>query len=284
MSPTPQTDTVFTVLSRSHARLEAAHALGRGQSMAVWSNTRDRIVYDGTRQHVLTLYLEGGHHSRRADAGLRGHSGSLCLLPQGNRSIWEIDGSFRFSHLYLTDERLRHVLATELDREPSGLDLSERTFFDDPRLADAMARLAALDGPGPDAEALVAEICHDLLTRPQFGGRPDRPVKGGLSHAARRRVTGLLRERHAEDWTLEAMAAEAGLSPFHFQRMFRTSLGLSPQTYLDDCRIAEAKRLIRTGTPLAEAALAVGYCHQSHFTRAFRKATGTTPGAWRAGL
>jgi AraC family transcriptional regulator len=278
------TETVYSVLSRSHARLEAEHALGRGQSMAVWANERDRVVYDGTRLHVLTLYLEGGHNSRRADAGLRGHSGSLCLLPQGNRSIWEINGRFRFAHLYLTDERLRHVMATELDREPSTLDLTERTFFDDSRLADAMARLAALSGPGPDAEALVAGICHDLLTRPEFGGRPARPVTGGLSPATARRIIAMLAAAPTASWTLEAMAAEAGLSPFHFQRMFRKSLGITPQAFLDDLRIDAAKCLIRQGMPLAEVAVASGYCHQSHFTRAFRSATGTTPGAWRSAL
>jgi AraC-like DNA-binding protein len=42
-----------------------------------------------------------------------------------------------------------------------------------------------------------------------------------------------------------------------------------------------ARRLADTDQPLAEIALACGFCDQSHLTRTFRRRTGLTPGAWR---
>lgn len=276
---------VFDQLSQSRARLLSHVDLGRGRAVAIWSNDADRVRYHDTRLHTLSLYLVGGPEIRRMDRGaMRGRPGALCLIPQGNSSDWAIGEDFRFVHLYLADERLRHFLAATLDREPATLDLPDRTYFDEPRLAAEMMDLAVACDRGDvlAAEEAAARACHRLLTLPVHGGRPERAVRGGLAPAASRRVLALMRDRLDQPPSLEAMAAEAQLSPFHFQRMFRVSHGLSPAAYLEDLRVAQAKRLMRAGLGLAEVAAACGWCHQSAFTRAFRAATGATPGVWRA--
>lgn len=276
---------VFDQLSQSRARLLSHLDLGRGRAAAIWSNDADRVRYHDTRLHTLSLYLVGGEEIRRMDrAAMRGHPGALCLIPQGNSSDWAIGQDFRFVHLYLADERLRHFMAATLDREPAALDLPDRTYFDEPHLAAEMTDLAiACDrGDALAAEAATARACHRLLTLPAHGGRPERRIRGGLAPAASRRVLARMRDRLDAPPSLDDLAAEANLSPFHFQRMFRLSHGLTPAAYLEDLRVGEAKRLMRAGLTLAEIATACGWCHQSAFTRAFRAATGLTPGAWRA--
>ena len=274
---------VFDQLSRSRARLWNRLDVGRGRGAAIWSNEADRVRYDDTALHTLSLYLVGGEESRRIDRGaVRGWAGALTLMPVGSSSDWEIGGRFRFVHLYLDDARLRHFAEATLERDPARLSLADRTYWEDAELAAGMTRLAEVCAAGDTfaAEGVIAEICHRLLTAPG-SGLAARPVRGGLAPAVSRRVTARLRDRLDAPASLDDLAAEAGLSPFHFQRMFKASHGLSPRAWLEALRVEEAKRLMRAGVGLAEVASACGFAHQSHFTRAFRAATGSTPGVWR---
>jgi len=84
--------------------------------------------------------------------------------------------------------------------------------------------------------------------------------------------------------SVEAMAAEAGLSPFHFSRLFRATFGVPPYRYVLQARIARAAHLLRaeSGRTVADIALEVGFASQAHMTHAFRTCMGQTPARWRA--
>lgn len=84
--------------------------------------------------------------------------------------------------------------------------------------------------------------------------------------------------RFHEPLTLGGIAAAAHVSRFHFARLFRQEIRMSPMQYVRWRRILEAKRLLRAGqVPLTLIAKGVGFFDQSHFSRAFRSATGLTP-------
>jgi AraC family transcriptional regulator len=272
-----------TLAARPNARIGARMDLGHGQGVAFWSNHHDRVRYENPGLHTISLYLEGGQETRRLDLGVQGRPGGLCVMPRGGASDWQIGGRFRFVHLYLDDDRLRHFMATTLDREPATLALPDLAFHDDPALAGLMGGLAAAVTGGEPLAARIAmnEIRHHLLTTPLYGARAGRPLRGGLGRAASRRVTAFLHDHLDQTIRLADLAALAGLSEFHFQRMFRVSHGLSPHRYLEALRTARAEALIAAGEPLAQVAIACGYANQSHLTRAFRKATGLTPLCFR---
>ena len=93
-------------------------------------------------------------------------------------------------------------------------------------------------------------------------------------------------EAHLEsDVTLSDMAQIAGLSPFHFSRVFKQQTGETPYHFLCTRRLMRARRLLQEGKlPLAELALECGFASQSHFTAAFTKAMGVPPGRYRKHL
>jgi len=90
-------------------------------------------------------------------------------------------------------------------------------------------------------------------------------------------------EAHSgEETSLEALAREAGLSAFHFLRVFSKVLGVTPHQYLLRTRLRRAARLLAEGErPVTEVALDVGFADLSNFVRSFRRAAGVSPGGFR---
>jgi len=82
--------------------------------------------------------------------------------------------------------------------------------------------------------------------------------------------------------SLDELSALSGLSPYHFLRVFRRSMGLPPHTYQLQQRISLARRLLAEGQPIAQVAVEVGFADQSHFTRKFKACVGATPGQYQS--
>jgi len=86
-----------------------------------------------------------------------------------------------------------------------------------------------------------------------------------------------------QDVDLQAAAAQAGLSAFHYLRMFRAALGLTPHQYLVRARLRHAARLLADETrAVTEIALDVGFGDLSNFVRSFHRAAGVSPLGFRA--
>lgn len=109
------------------------------------------------------------------------------------------------------------------------------------------------------------------------GGLPHPPRSGGEE----RRAIRLAKELLSSDWgrkiSLEEVARSVGLSRYHFLRVFKKAIGLSPRGFRTQQRIEAAKVMIRHGEPFSQVALAAGFSDQSHFTNKFRQLTGATP-------
>jgi AraC family transcriptional regulator len=100
-----------------------------------------------------------------------------------------------------------------------------------------------------------------------------------------RRVLAYIEEHLAEDITVADLANVACLSIFHFTRAFAATMGVPPHRYVSQRRLESAKVMIATGrASLREIALDCQFSSESSFTRAFRRAIGMTPAAYRRTL
>jgi len=139
--------------------------------------------------------------------------------------------------------------------------------------------------PGFATDLMIDGLVQALATtlaRQGAEARVAEPERIHLPPAKLNRVIAFVEARLHEEVSLKDMADVAGLSPFHFSRMFKLATGETPYHFLGSRRLERARRLLAEGNmPLAELALACGFASQSHFTAAFTKAMGTSPGKFR---
>jgi AraC family transcriptional regulator len=153
-----------------------------------------------------------------------------------------------------------------------------------------LPELMVLGGLARAAAAGRAELGLDEIGL-LFAGRLCELVSGVSAPAPdkygseRRRIvrTALFIEAHArEPLSLDAVAAEAGLSPFHFLRSFTAVVGVTPHQYLLRCRLQRAAELLADQSrAITDVAFDVGFNDLSNFVRTFRRASGVSPRTFR---
>lgn len=150
-------------------------------------------------------------------------------------------------------------------------------------LGDELAR------PRPGADALLPALLDALLLyllRAWLDDQADAEAATGWAAALTDpAVTAALRAMHRDatrPWTVEGLGREAGLSRAAFARRFLALVGQPPLAYLTWWRMTRAAQLLRdSDATVAAVAGEVGYTSEFAFARAFKRALGTAPGAYR---
>lgn len=128
-------------------------------------------------------------------------------------------------------------------------------------------------------DVLLVQLLRWLLDHPQQA--PLAPgVLLGLADPRLARVLVALHERPGADWSLAAMARQAGMSRSSFAAQFHARVGEPPATYLARWRVTRAGQLLREGRSLKAAADALGYADASSLSRVFTQMLGASPRAW----
>ena len=139
----------------------------------------------------------------------------------------------------------------------------------------------------PGGEAVLERMSEmmfvEVLRRYADSLPADQPGwLAGMRDAAVGRALALMHERPAEAWTLEHLAEEAALSRSALHERFVYFIGQAPMQYLAQWRMQLAAATLRdTDAKVIEVARRVGYENETAFGRAFRRAVGESPAAWR---
>jgi AraC family transcriptional regulator len=96
-----------------------------------------------------------------------------------------------------------------------------------------------------------------------------------------RDVHELVHDRAPERFSLGELAEWAGVHPVHLARSFKRAYGWTVCEYGRAVRLDWAAKELLGDAPIARLAIDAGFADQSHFTRAFRRHTGLTPGRYR---
>lgn len=249
----------------------------------------------------IVLVTRGASYIESREAGgrwrsARQRSGHIGLTAAGRtrelRWKTESEGPIETLHLHLSAEVLWKAAAHAADVDPSQVRLRDCLARTDPVIRHiCLALKKELEGAAPENSRLYAEeaahflAVHLLKTHAQ-APRSVEAYAGGLPGFRERRVKEYIQAHLSGRIRLEDLAEEADMSAYHFARLFKESVGLSPHQYVIARRIEESRRLLREkpGWTVARVALEVGYHSASHFARLFRERTGCSPSTFRKGV
>ncbi len=150
----------------------------------------------------------------------------------------------------------------------------------------AESLLPAFGGPDAASQLFIDHVSLALLAHltSHYAERPATllNVRGRLAPWQERRAKEMLLANIDGRIGLDELARACSLSRAHFARSFKTTTGASPMQWLLSQRIERAKNLLlNSALPIEQIAHHCGFADQSHFTRAFVRAIGDAPGAWR---
>lgn len=126
-------------------------------------------------------------------------------------------------------------------------------------------------------EVVLVLVLRHLL---DSGDLREGPL-AGLGHPRLARALVALHARPGDRWTLDALAAEAGMSRSRFAETFARVVGATPAGYVAEFRIALAKAALLRGESLERIADQIGYGSAAALSRAFAAVSGASPRAWR---
>ena len=129
------------------------------------------------------------------------------------------------------------------------------------------------------AELLFVEVMRRYLETLPSG---QTGWLAGLRDPLVARALAVLHNAPAQDWTLDALAAQAATSRSVLAERFVHFMGQPPMQYLRELRMQLASRLLaEDGAKVASVAAAVGFESEAAFSRAFKKCVGLSPDEWR---
>lgn len=285
-------DALASILDRAPPVVE--DALRGGTTLtAPWGHGALHDYLPGMAGHVIITYYgepqdivwrsDGNRHAGQT------RSGTITIIPEGHDGRWDIAGPIGVSHVFLPQDRL--TACVEEFAGGHAVELLARVGFEDPVAARVMEMLGRDANVLDPSSRLFVEQATDLLCtqlvrgHSTFGAIAAPSARRGLAEWQVRKVTDYMRAHLDEPIGLDMLASLVGLSRFHFCTAFRQATGRTPHEWLVTLRIEHARRLLsHPELAITEVALAVGYETPSSFAAAFRKATGTTPSAFRRAI
>ncbi|MGX5026983.1 helix-turn-helix domain-containing protein [Enterobacter asburiae] len=210
--------------------------------------------------------------------------GTITTIPRGSSSRWDMSGTVDVIHFYIPDQTFNDLLL-QVDAPLTEL-LFRTAYFDD----TTAKIISAIHDTLSDNNRITHLLCeHLMLALVLQLIQNHSPVKAHVQQAnyflsprVLKNSLEILDSSPIGEVTIQALAAEQGMSSAHFCRAFKNSTGLTPYGWLKQ-RVMERAflQLQSTNKQVSEIALESGYNSQNAFTSAFRKMTGLTPSQWR---
>jgi AraC family transcriptional regulator len=232
---------------------------------------------------VRLVHIKGG----KTQSGLYGR-GDISITPAKMPHFARWDHEDCFLEIRLMAQFVQQVARETIDKDPDRLELISKFRIRDPHLESiGMMLLAELKQENFGGKLYIDSLTNILavhLIRQYAVVKPQFPVyEGGLPERQLVQVLDYINEHLNQEIKLTDLAQLLDMSQFHFSRLFKQSLGITPHQYLLQQRVERAKQLLKhTNQSIADIAFLCGFNSHSHLSKQFRQLAGITPTAYRA--
>lgn len=239
-----------------------------------------RVTSMGLRRHTM-LFNQGDplaisyYIDQQWKTFIASPNTTICILPAGTQFEMRWTQSLQVLVFSFEDSFAKAIAQSR------AFDFLPQWNLTDGLLEGLAERISAVANASSFSELKYIEslaiACVDQVNKQYRASSGEQP-KGRLSPRQLTQVIAFAHDCMELDIGLVELANLVHLSPYHFGRLFKQTIGLSPYQYLLQLRIEFAKKLIieRAG-PLADIAYQLNFSDQAHFSNAFRKATGISP-------
>ncbi|HYD95129.1 MAG TPA: AraC family transcriptional regulator [Noviherbaspirillum sp.] len=240
--------------------------------------------------HAFAPHVHDGYSLGAIEAGVERfrYQGAEHLAPAGTLVLLnpdelhtgeaEVDAGWTYQMLYIEPDTLKSLTGSEA--------WFPQAAVHDPALAAVFRRVFRRMWHAADDIAFASEFTQLVDAIVARYGRNAREVKPATAAeqrrmAAMRRVLERIEAQLDGSLGIDMLAAEAGLSVFHFVRTFSATFHVTPHQYVQARRAARAKSLLAQRATPSDAAAAAGLTDQSHLNRWFKRTYGVTPAQYQ---
>ena len=228
---------------------------------------------------VGTILSGQGRFTRRGTTDSIGQGQTVLIPPEEVHACNPESKSPPWAYLmFHLSDRLVRKAAQDVYREHSADPVFPSQVLSDPEIHWHMVGLFDLVRNGAtrlEKETALLTFLSELLVRHA------KPPGEKLREAVEPRTASLIKEYLASNLeknvSMNELSDHVGVSMYHMLGVFRRAVGMPPHAYQVQMRIKEARKLLRKGYSIVDAALETGFYDQSHFTKKFKLSVGLTP-------
>jgi len=260
--------------------LASGHAPGESGVSVVSLQYEGGAHFSGLpRQHLISFVSQTRIRCRSAGETLchSAHEGSLAICPAGLDTSADSDQDVSVVFIAVQPHKLALAAAEcgTLQAELVGcLSGHDQALLD-------IARILVFEGKNgyPRGTIFWNETAGRFIDTLAVSHTGIKPQAGGtLGNGTVHRLREFILEHLNGPLDIATLAGMAGLSQYHFSRVFSRSVGISPYQYVTHLRLKRAVEMVRDGrVGLAEIAAKTGFSDQSHLTRWVRRVHGVSP-------
>ena len=213
------------------------------------------------------------------------HKNEIIVTPAGVESGWRWHVKTKCIIITLDPVKFEKFAQNELGILLSSQQLKDLPQFLDEDITQSGIQLKEALQFDIGSEVIFESFARVFLTKLILRyGLKEEEYEFSKSFTARhhKQVLDYIAVNYGENILLEDMAAQADLSPSHFSRLFKQTIGQSPYQFLMTYRVEKGKKLLDNPKVLmADIAFRCGFSDQAHFSRVFKKIEGITPKQYR---
>lgn len=274
--------------------LETSEGLGwTAVHMSVQSEAPYRASFQPQSSILISLVNSGRATATvtidKKAASIQGAPGTITIIPDGVGFEVDLQSRIGTTHLYLPREILDEVSEDITQDSPTRIELMARIAIFDPILEQLCRAVRDALDEDPSSSRLYVEymaraIAAHLITAHSNVATQNSALSSNRRLSARLlpRVREMVESKLGDRLTTSDIAAETGMGPDHFGRLFKQATGTTLYQFVIRCRVDRARRLlVDTSMPILQIARECGFADQVHLTRSFGRFVGTSPAAFR---
>lgn len=230
---------------------------------------------------VIASFKKGAQKHKIAQKFGVAYPGSVMIIPPGE--VHSGEGAKRLEEweyvaFYPSVDCLAEIADDLFGGSRGSLDFGTSFLIKDNELSDQLIKACEISHHSAcliARQEAVYSAFETLITR--YGKRFGQTANQKMTIAPIQKSLKYMEQNFDQPLYMEDIAAQVGLSQFHFMRQFKAQTQITVHKHLKQLRLNSAKKLLANGKSISDAALEVGFYDQSHFTNSFRQVFGVTP-------